>query len=117
MILYTKDRKVVYNSATVPPNDLLKCTFLNTDARINVEDFGKPNSISKAWLAYLHSDVTWLEPTPSSSLGNLSPTAWIFPSVQLATRWISPAILGRPITSAMVEEIRRAENWSCRLAN
>jgi hypothetical protein len=60
MILYGKDHKILYNSATAKPADLLKFSFLNTDPRINVPDFGKPNPPSAAWSNYRASDVAQL---------------------------------------------------------
>lgn len=61
MIIYTKDWKVIYNSATVPVEQMLSFSFLNKDSRINVADLGTPETPSKAFENYGLSDVGQLE--------------------------------------------------------
>ena len=61
MILYSKEYKVLYNSATVPTEQLLKFSFINSDTRINFVYVDVPNPLTNAKKNLKLSDVAQLE--------------------------------------------------------
>jgi hypothetical protein len=60
MILYSSQREVIYNSATVSPENLFKIDFINKDERINKVVYESEQDQSTLFTNYSNSDVAIL---------------------------------------------------------
>ncbi|MFT3673495.1 S1 family peptidase [Aestuariivirga sp.] len=61
MVIYNKDRKVIYNSATAPTDDLARFGLINDDPRVNIQRSGQVNLSDKSWYNYIRSDVVAMD--------------------------------------------------------
>jgi hypothetical protein len=109
MILYDKDHKVLYNSATTTPADLLKFSFLNTDPRINVLDFGRPNPRQAAWSNYKASDVAQL--TANAPLVSPQSVSYNLDILKTDTNVYLVDTLERPIISVTATATPPVGSW------